>query len=254
MKLKLLSWNVNGIRALHKSTDFVSTILKQDYDIIGLQEIKAEASEIPFETRDYFAYYNSSIVKKGYSGTAIFSKAKPLNVMYGFGKDEHDQEGRLITLEYDSFYFITVYTPNSKEGLLRLSYRMIWENEFKDFVTMLAKTKPVIICGDLNVAHEEIDLKNPKQNERNPGFTLEERSCLSDLLKAGFIDTFRTLYPNTIKYSWWSYRFFSRQKGIGWRIDYFLTSASLRSKLIDAKILDQVYGSDHCPVTLEIDL
>lgn len=244
--MKLVSWNVNGLRAC-MNKGFQDFLQAADADIVCVQETKMQREQANFVFPGYFEYWNSA-VKKGYSGTAVFSKTEPLSVSCGLGIDEHDREGRVITCEYPGFYLVCVYTPNSKDGLLRLDYRMEWEDVFRKYVGKLDETKPVIICGDLNVAHEEIDLKNPKSNVRNPGFTAEERGKMDELLAAGFLDSFRCLYPDTVKYSWWSYRFRAREKGIGWRIDYFLLSQRLRPRLQDALIYDEITGSDHCPV------
>lgn len=251
--MKMISWNVNGLRACVTKgfEDFFNNI---DADIFCLQETKLQEGQIDFAPEGYYSYWNYAD-KKGYSGTAIFTKKKPLSVKYGMGIDEHDHEGRLITLEFDDFYFATVYVPNSKRELLRLDYRMVWEDDFRAYVKELDKSKPVIYCGDLNVAHKEIDLKNPKTNHHNAGFTDEERGKMTALLDSGFTDTFRHFYPDTEGvYSWWSYMFKAREKNAGWRIDYFITSKSLDDKLIDAKIHTDILGSDHCPVELDIDL
>ncbi len=250
--MKLISWNVNGLRAC-VGKGFSEYFNAMDADVFCLQETKLQEGQIDLELPGYFQYWNYA-VKKGYSGTAIFTKRKPVSVQLGLAIEEHDQEGRLITLEYPEYYVITVYTPNSQDGLKRLSYRMEWEEAFRDHLTKLAKVKPVMVCGDMNVAHEEIDLKNPKTNHMNPGFTDEEREKFTKLLNAGFIDTFRYMYPDTQTFSWWSYRFQARDKGIGWRIDYFLTSKDLESKITDAVIHTEVLGSDHCPVELQISL
>ena len=251
--MKLISWNVNGIRAC-VTKGFLDFFNEVDADIFCIQESKLQAGQIDLELPGYYQYWNYA-EKKGYSGTAIFTKKEPLNAFYGIGIEEHDNEGRVITLEFDNFYMVTVYTPNSKNELARLDYRMVWEDAFKEYLIELDKKKPVIVCGDLNVAHKEIDLKNPKTNTRNAGFTIEERDKFTDLLKAGFTDTFRYFYPDvTGIYSWWSYRFKAREKNAGWRIDYFLTSSSLNDKLEDAKIHTEVFGSDHCPVELEINI
>ncbi len=251
--MKLISWNVNGIRAC-VTKGFLDFFNEVDADIFCIQESKLQAGQIDLELPGYYQYWNYA-EKKGYSGTAIFTKKEPLNAFYGIGIEEHDNEGRVITLEFDNFYMITVYTPNSKNELARLDYRMVWEDAFKEYLIELDKKKPVIVCGDLNVAHKEIDLKNPKTNTRNAGFTIEERDKFTDLLKAGFTDTFRYFYPDvTGIYSWWSYRFKAREKNAGWRIDYFLTSSSLNDKLEDAKIHTEVFGSDHCPVELKINI
>ena len=251
--MKLISWNVNGLRAVLKKgfEDFFYDI---DADIFCIQETKMQEGQIEdFELKGYKQYWNSA-VKKGYSGTAIFTKLEPISVTYGIGIDEHDQEGRVITLEYEKFYLVNIYVPNSKRGLERLAYRMIWEDEIRKYLSNLNKIKPVIMCGDLNVAHEEIDLKNPKTNRKNAGFTDEERAKMTELLNANFIDTYRYLYPEKIEYSWWSYMGNAREKNIGWRIDYFIISDSIKEKIKDAKIYTQIYGSDHCPVGLEIEI
>lgn len=251
--MKLISWNVNGIRAC-VTKGFLDFFNEVDADIFCIQESKCQDGQIELPLEGYHQYWNYA-VKKGYSGTAIFTKKEPLSVKYGLGFEEHDQEGRVITLEFDNFYMVTVYTPNSKTELERLDYRMVWEDLFRKFLKELEERKPVIVCGDLNVAHKEIDLKNPKTNTKNAGFTIEERTKFTELLNAGFVDTFRHFYPDiTGEYSWWSYRFNARAKNAGWRIDYFLTSESLRDKLEDAKIHQEVLGSDHCPVELKINL
>lgn len=251
--MKLISWNVNGIRAC-AGKGFMDVFNNADADFFCIQESKMQAGQLELNMPGYHQYWNYA-VKKGYSGTAIFAKEEPLNVAYGIGMEEHDQEGRVITLEYDKFYMVTVYTPNSQNELARLSYRMKWEDDFADYIMGLDEKKPVIICGDLNVAHKEIDLKNPKTNRHNAGFTDEEREKFSKLLDRGFIDTFRYFYPDKAYiYSWWSYRFKAREKNAGWRIDYFLVSKRLEDKLKDAVIHTEVFGSDHCPVELDIDL
>ncbi len=251
--MKFISWNVNGIRAC-KDKGFLDFFFKEDADIFCLQETKMQEGQLELDLPGYFQYWNYA-EKKGYSGTAIFTKHKPLNVTYGMGIEEHDHEGRIITLEYDNFFFVTCYTPNSKQELERLDYRMVWEDDFLAYINKLNAKKPVVFCGDLNVAHEEIDLKNPKTNHHNAGFTDEERAKMTALLNAGYTDTFRFFYPDkTDIYSWWSYRFKAREKNAGWRIDYFITSKSLNQKLKDAKIHTDVEGSDHCPVELQIDL
>ncbi|WP_462274000.1 exodeoxyribonuclease III [Filifactor alocis] len=250
--MKLISWNVNGIRACVKK-GFLDFFKETDADIFCLQETKLQEGQIELELEGYHQYWNYA-ERKGYSGTAIFTKQEPLSVSYGLGIEEHDQEGRVITLEFDNFYMVTVYTPNSKNELLRLDYRMVWEDEFRSYLLRLNETKPVIVCGDLNVAHQEIDLKNPKTNQKNAGFTIEERTKMSTLLDSGFIDTFRFFYPELEgAYSWWSYRFNARKNNAGWRIDYFLTSQELKEKLKDAKIHSDILGSDHCPVELDIE-
>lgn len=251
--MKLISWNVNGIRAC-AGKGFMDVFNNADADFFCIQESKMQAGQLELNMPGYHQYWNYA-VKKGYSGTAIFAKEEPLNVAYGIGMEEHDQEGRVITLEYDKFYMVTVYTPNSQNELARLSYRMKWEDDFADYIVGLDEKKPVIICGDLNVAHKEIDLKNPKTNRHNAGFTDEEREKFSKLLDRGFIDTFRYFYPDKADiYSWWSYRFKAREKNAGWRIDYFLVSKRLEDKLKDAVIHTEIFGSDHCPVELDIDL
>lgn len=250
---KFISWNVNGLRAV-TGKNFYDEFKKLDADIFCVQETKLQEGQIDLETAGYYQYWNYA-EKKGYSGTAVFTKAEPLSVAYGIGIEEHDKEGRVITLEFDSFYFVCVYTPNSQNELKRLDYRMSWEDAFKDYLVSLKDKKSVIICGDLNVAAEEIDLKNPKTNRRNAGFTDEERDKFRALKAAGFTDTFRYFYPDKAEiYSWWSYRFSARAKNAGWRIDYFLASEDLNSKLIDAKIHTDIMGSDHCPVELTLEL
>ncbi len=251
--MKLISWNVNGLRACMGKgfQEFFDSI---DADIFCLQETKLQEGQIDFAPAGYHAYWNYA-EKKGYSGTAIFTKQKPLSVRYGMGIEEHDKEGRLITLEFADFYFLTVYVPNSQNELKRLDYRMTWEDAFRDYILSLDKQKPVIFCGDLNVAHKEIDLKNPKTNRMNAGFTDEERGKMTELLASGFTDTFRFFYPDLENiYSWWSYRFRAREKNAGWRIDYFITSERLNDKLTDARIHTDIFGSDHCPVELDIAL
>lgn len=246
-----VSWNVNGLRACVKKgfEDFFRDV---NADIFAIQETKLQKDQIDLQFDGYYSYYNDAI-KKGYSGVAIYTKKEPLNVIYGMGKDIHDQEGRMITLEYNDFYFIAVYTPNSKRELERLDYRQVWEDDFRDYVNQLKEKKSVIICGDLNVAHQEIDLKNDKTNHHNAGFTDEERTKMTELLKSGFIDTFRYKYPEKETYSWWSYMFKAREKNAGWRIDYFLTSDDLKEKIQDAYIYTQILGSDHCPVGLLLE-
>lgn len=251
--MKFISWNVNGLRACMQK-GFADFFLSADADIFCVQETKLQEGQIDFAPDGYFCYWNYA-EKKGYSGTAIFTKKEPISVTYGMGIEEHDKEGRLITLEFDDFYFITVYVPNSKRELLRLDYRMEWEDAFRDYINRLNEKKPVVFCGDLNVAHCEIDLKNPKTNHNNAGFTDQERNKFTQLLDGGYTDTFRYFYPDaTGIYSWWSYMFKAREKNAGWRIDYFVTSKSLDKKLVDAKIHTDIFGSDHCPVELEIDL
>lgn len=251
--MKLISWNVNGIRACVQK-GFLDFFHNSNADVFCIQESKMQEGQLELDLSGYYQYWNYA-QKKGYSGTAIFSKQEALSVQYGIGMEEHDNEGRVITLEFNDFYMITVYTPNSKEELARLDYRLKWEDDFRTYLKYLEETKPVIVCGDMNVAHQEIDLKNPKTNRKNAGFTDEERAKFTQLLESGFVDTFRSLYPNqTDIYSWWSYRFSARSKNAGWRIDYFLTSSSLKDKIKDAKIYTDIMGSDHCPVALEIDL
>lgn len=246
---KLISWNVNGLRAV-VTKGFKDIFNEIDADIFCLQETKLQEGQIDLELPGYNMYWNYA-EKKGYSGTAIFTRIEPICASYGIGIEEHDKEGRVITLEFDEYYLVNVYTPNSQTGLARLDYRMVWEDEFKNYLKKLEESKPVIVCGDLNVAHKEIDLKNPKTNRKNAGFTDEERNKLTELLNAGFIDTFRYFYPDVEgRYSWWSYRFSARAKNAGWRIDYFLVSQSLKDKLESADILSEVMGSDHCPVEL----
>lgn len=251
--MKLISWNVNGIRACVQK-GFLEFFREADADIFCLQETKLQAGQIELDLEGYEQYWNYA-VKKGYSGTAIFTKKEPLSVSYGMGIEEHDQEGRIITLEFEAFYMVTVYTPNSQSELARLDYRMRWEEDFLHYLKELEKKKPVVFCGDFNVAHKEIDLKNPKTNRKNAGFTDEEREKFSILLENGFVDTYRYFYPDKEGvYSWWSYRFQARKKNAGWRIDYFCVSESLKEKLKDAKIHTEILGSDHCPVELEIAL
>lgn len=250
---KLISWNVNGLRAC-LGKNFMEFFDYVDADIFCLQETKIQEGQVDWNKEGYYAYWNYA-EKKGYSGTAIFSKEKPLNVTYGIGIEEHDKEGRVITLEFDNYYMVTVYTPNSQNGLARLEYRMKWEDDFRNYLLNLKKSKPVIVTGDMNVAHKEIDLKNPKTNRKNAGFTDKERQKMTELLEVGFIDTFRYFYPDTEGiYSWWSYRFKAREKNAGWRIDYFLVSDDLKDKLIDAHIHTEIMGSDHCPVELTVEL
>ena len=251
--MKLISWNVNGLRAVMNKgfKEFFESI---DADAICLQETKLQEGQIEFAPEGYYTYWNSA-VKKGYSGTVIFTKVKPINVTYGIGIEEHDQEGRVITAEYESFYLVDCYTPNSQRELTRLDYRMKWEDDFRKYLEELNQKKPVILCGDLNVAHNEIDLKNPKTNRHNAGFTDEERNKMTELLGAGFTDSFRYLYPDkTDIYSWWSYMFHAREKNAGWRIDYFIVSDSIKDKIKDSKILTEIMGSDHCPVELDIEI
>ena len=251
--LKLISWNVNGIRACCDK-GFREEFERLNADFFCLQETKMQAGQLDLQFEGYQSYWNYA-EKKGYSGTAIFTRHQPLSVAYGIGVDEHDHEGRVITLEMENFYLITVYVPNSQDGLKRLDYRMTWEDDFLAYLKKLEEKKPVVVCGDLNVAHQEIDLKNPKSNRKNAGFTDEERAKFTQWLNAGFTDTFRHFYPDQKDiYSWWSYRFKAREKNAGWRIDYFVTSRSLDDKLVDAKIHTDVLGSDHCPVELTLDI
>lgn len=246
--MKFISWNVNGLRAC-VGKEFEQQFKDLDADFFCLQETKMQAGQLDLSFPGYESYWNYAD-KKGYSGTAIYTKHKPLSVTYGIDIDEHDHEGRVITLEIDDFYLVTVYTPNSQDGLRRLEYRMKWEDDFQAYLHKLDEKKPVIVCGDMNVAHQEIDLKNPKTNRKNAGFTDEEREKMTQLLSNGFIDTFRTLYPEQVTYSWWSYRFRAREKNTGWRIDYFLISERLKDRLEDAKIHTEIMGSDHCPVEI----
>lgn len=248
--MKLISWNVNGLRAC-KTKGFDEFFESENADIFSIQETKMQEGQAELEKNGYYMYMSSAI-KKGYSGTLVYTKVKPLSVVYGVNGLYND-EGRVITLEYDKFYLVNVYVPNSKEGLLRLDYRMEFEDNFREYLNSLKNKKNVILCGDLNVAHKEIDIKNPKTNLRNPGFTIEERDKFSLLLESGFKDTFRTLYPDTVTYSWWSYRFKAREKNAGWRIDYFVVNDSFMTHVKDSKILTQVLGSDHCPVEIIID-
>ena len=246
--MKFISWNVNGLRAC-VGKEFEQQFKDLDADFFCLQETKMQAGQLDLSFPGYESYWNYAD-KKGYSGTAIYTKHKPLSVTYGIDIDEHDHEGRVITLEMEDFYLVTVYTPNSQDGLRRLEYRMKWEDDFQAYLHRLDEKKPVIVCGDMNVAHQEIDLKNPKTNHKNAGFTDEEREKMTQLLSNGFIDTFRTLYPEQVTYSWWSYRFRAREKNTGWRIDYFLISERLKDRLEDAKIHTEIMGSDHCPVEI----
>ncbi len=251
--MKLISWNVNGIRAcLNKGfEEFFNQI---DADIFCIQETKCQPEQVELEFKNYTSYWNSA-EKKGYSGTAIFTKKKPIKVTYGIGIEEHDKEGRIITLEFENFYLVNNYTPNSKRELERLEYRQIWEDEIRNYLLKLNENKPVIMCGDLNVAHKEIDLKNPKQNRKNAGFTDEERNKMTELLAAGFTDSFRYLYPEKEnEYTWWSYMGHAREKNIGWRIDYFIVSKDIENKIKEAKIYQEIFGSDHCPVELDIEI
>ena len=251
--IRLISWNVNGLRAC-AGKGFADTFAALDADCVCLQETKMQAGQLDLNFLGYQSFWNYA-EKKGYSGTAIYTRKAPGSVTYGIGIEQHDHEGRVITMEFDTFYLVTVYTPNSQDGLRRLDYRMVWEDDFLAYLKRLDSMKPVIVCGDMNVAHEEIDLKNPKSNRRNAGFTDEEREKFTTLLSNGFTDTFRYFYPDqTDIYSWWSYRFHARENNAGWRIDYFLCSDRLRDKLVDAKIHTEVMGSDHCPVELTINL
>lgn len=255
--MKLISWNVNGLRAV-VNKGFKEFFKEIDADIFCIQETKMQEAQLDENILEIFEGYNAywnSAEKKGYSGTAIFTKQKPLNVTYGIGKEEHDKEGRVITLELEKFYMVNIYTPNSKRELERLDYRQLWEDEIRAYLLKLKENKSVVMCGDLNVAHTEIDLKNPKTNRKNAGFTDEERAKMTELLNAGFVDTFRYKYPEVEgKYSWWSYMFHAREKNAGWRIDYFIVSENLKDKIEDAKILDDIYGSDHCPVELDLNI
>ncbi len=248
--MKFISWNVNGLRAC-MNKGFKEFFKKVDADIFAIQETKMQENQKEFEFAGYYEYWNSAD-KLGYSGTLIYTKEKPINVFYGIDNNKYNDEGRIITLEFDDFYFVTVYVPNSKRDLLRLDYRMKFEDDFREYLKKINLSKPVIICGDLNVSHKEIDLKNPKSNEKNAGYTIEERSKFQQLLDSGFIDTFRYLYPEVVKYSWWSYMFNARKKNIGWRIDYFVISDSLKDNLIDSAIYSEVEGSDHCPIGIEV--
>ncbi len=250
---KFISWNVNGIRAC-VTKGFLDIFNALDADIFCLQETKLQSGQIDLDLPGYFQYWNYA-EKKGYSGTAVFTKQEPISVFLGMDKQEHDTEGRLITLEFENFYFVCCYTPNAQDGLRRIEYRMQWEDDLREYLVSLSKTKGVVYCGDLNVAHNEIDLKNPKTNRGNPGFSDEEREKFSYLLESGFCDSFRYLYPDRENaYSWWSYRFKAREKNVGWRIDYFVTSNSLKDKIKDSLIHSEILGSDHCPVELLIDL
>lgn len=251
--MRFISWNVNGLRAC-VGKGFEETFLNSGADLFSLQETKMQEGQLNLDFEGYHSFWNYAD-KKGYSGTGVYSRVAPQNVSLGLGIDAHDHEGRVITLEFDAFYYVTVYTPNSQDGLKRLDYRMEWDDDFRNYVSMLDKQKPVVICGDLNVAHKEIDLKNPKTNTKNAGFTPQEREKFTQLLDSGFVDTFRLLNPDvTDVYSWWSYRFKAREKNAGWRIDYYLVSERLKSCVTDARILCDIYGSDHCPVMLELAL
>ena len=249
---KLVSWNVNGLRAC-VGKNFMDFFREVDADVFAIQESKLQEGQIQMDLPGYHQYWNYA-EKKGYSGTAVFTKEEPISVSYGIGIEEHDHEGRVITLEYPDFYFVTCYTPNAQDGLKRIDHRMAWDDAFRERLRALDAVKPVIACGDLNVAHNEIDLKNPKTNRGNPGFSDEERGKFNELLDAGFTDTFRHLYPDAVKYSWWSYRFHARKNNAGWRIDYFLVSEALRASVEDAAIHNEVFGSDHCPVSLDLRL
>ena len=249
--MKFISWNVNGLRAC-AGKGFADAFAALDADFFCLQETKMQEGQLDMQFPGYQSYWNYAD-KKGYSGTAIYTRHTPLNVTRGIGIDEHDHEGRVVTMEMQEFFLVCCYTPNSQDGLRRLDYRMKWEDDFRNYLMRLDAVKPVVLCGDLNVAHEEIDLKNPKTNRKNAGFTDEERQQMTTLLSSGFIDSFRTLYPEQVTYSWWSYRFQARQKNAGWRIDYFIISERLRSRLHDAKIHTDILGSDHCPVELDLD-
>ncbi|MGR3188553.1 exodeoxyribonuclease III [Bacillus subtilis] len=252
--MKLISWNVNGLRAVMRKMDFLSYLKEEDADIICLQETKIQDGQVDLQPEGYHVYWNYA-VKKGYSGTAVFSKQEPLQVIYGIGVEEHDQEGRVITLEFENVYVMTVYTPNSRRGLERIDYRMQWEEALLSYILELDQKKPVILCGDLNVAHQEIDLKNPKANRNNAGFSDQEREAFTRFLEAGFVDSFRHVYPDLEgAYSWWSYRAGARDRNIGWRIDYFVVSESLKEQIEDASISADVIGSDHCPVELIINI
>ena len=249
--MKLISWNVNGLRAC-VGKNFMEDFKKLDADIFCLQETKLQEGQIELDLPGYHQYWNYA-EKRGYSGTAIFTKEEPLSVAYGIGIEEHDHEGRVITLEFEDYYLVTVYTPNSQDGLRRLDYRMQWEDDFLAYIKSLDEKKPVIYCGDLNVAHQEIDLKNPKTNRKNAGFTDEERAKMTTVLSSGFVDTFRYFYPDAEGiYSWWSYRFRAREKNAGWRIDYFIVSERLKDRLENASIHTEIFGSDHCPVELDL--
>ena len=251
--MKLISWNVNGLRAV-VNKGFYDAFNELNADIFCIQETKMQDGQLDIDFEGYNKYFNSA-VRKGYSGTAVFTKIKPINVKYGIGIEEHDQEGRVITLEFDKFYLVNCYTPNSKRELERLDYRMKWEDDFRDYLKKLDEVKPVILCGDLNVAHCEIDLKNPKTNHENAGFTDEERNQMTNLLNSGFVDSFRYLYPTqTDAYSWWSYMGHAREKNVGWRIDYFIVSERLKNYIKEARIHSEIFGSDHCPVELDVEL
>jgi exodeoxyribonuclease-3 len=249
--MKLVSWNVNGLRACLRK-GFMDFFREADADIFSVQETKLQEGQVELDLEGYEQYWNYA-VKKGYSGTAVFTKRAPLSVTYGIGIEEHDQEGRVITLEFDAFYLVNVYTPNSQRGLTRLDYRMVWEDDFREYVLQLDTHKPVILCGDKNVAHREIDLKNPKTNKKNAGFTQEERQKITELLDVGFVDTFRHFYPDKEEaYTWWSYMSRARERNIGWRIDYFIVSQSIIHQVKDAHIHSEVMGSDHCPISIQL--
>lgn len=248
--MRFVSWNVNGLRAIYQK-DFPNIFNQFEADFICLQETKMQEGQLDFNPEGYFKYFNYA-EKKGYSGTAIYTKHEPLSVNYGIQVDQHDHEGRVITLEYETFYIVCVYTPNAQDELRRLSYRMEWEDDFRAYLVKLDQTKPVIVCGDLNVAHEEIDLKNPNSNHNNPGFSDEERAQFTKFLEAGFVDSFRYLYPDKEQYSWWSYRMKARERNVGWRIDYFVVSDRIAKDIDEALIHDDIFGSDHCPVSLDI--
>ena len=250
--MKLISWNVNGLRAC-VGKGFKEAFAQLDADFFCLQETKMQEGQLDISFPGYESYWNSAD-KKGYSGTAIFTRQKPLSVTKGIGIDAHDHEGRVLTMELEQFYLVCVYTPNSQDQLRRLDYRMQWEDDFQAYLHQLDSKKPVIVCGDMNVAHEEIDIKNPKSNRRNAGFTDEERQKMTQLLQSGFTDTFRHFYPDQVTYSWWSYRFHAREKNAGWRIDYFIVSQRLKDKVKAADIRDNIFGSDHCPVYLELEV
>ncbi|AWK48227.1 exodeoxyribonuclease III [Bacillus velezensis] len=252
--MKLISWNVNGLRAVMKKIDINTYVQETEADILCLQETKVQDGQVSLQLEGYHAYWNYA-VKKGYSGTAVFSKEKPLHVFYGLGIDDHDQEGRVITLEFEHVFVVNCYTPNAKRGLERIDYRLQWEADFKDYLQKLDRKKPLILCGDLNVAHREIDLKNPKANRKNAGFSEQEREAFSALLNAGFTDSFRYLYPDQEgAYSWWSYRTNAREKNIGWRLDYVIVSDRLKQRISQAAICADIMGSDHCPVEMTLDL
>ena len=252
--MKLISWNVNGLRACYNKGDFMRFFTEADADAFCIQETKMQPDQLKLELEGYYQYFNSA-VRKGYSGVAVFSKIKPLSVSYGINIEKHDQEGRVLTLEYPAFYLVSVYTPNSKDGLLRIDYRMEWEDAFRAYLHKLEESKPVVVCGDFNIAHREIDLANPRENAHNTGFLPEERAFLDRFTAAGYLDTFRLRHgEERDRYSWWSYKTRARARNVGWRIDYFFVSEELREQVAGAEIEDGIYGSDHCPVTLELDL